>query len=276
MNRISATIEIAKSSLRVLKADKELVVLPLLSGLASITIVATFFVPLRTLAIADSADSVSTGGYVMLFLLYVVLSYITIFFNAALVCATHERLNGGDPTVGSALRGAASKAGKILPWALVSATVSLILRAIEERSGVVGRIVIGFIGMAWSVVTFLVLPIIVIEGIGVGDAVKRSTNLFRRTWGENLAAQVGFGLLGFAAMIPGLLLFGLGASSGSIALLVLGIVWAVAVSLVLATLSGIFQTALYHYAADGSVPGGFYAPQVFSAAFAPRGGWRGN
>ena len=86
------------------------------------------------------------------------------------------RLTGGDPTIGSALRGAASRAGKILPWVIVSATVSLILRAIEERAGAIGQIVAGIAGMAWSVVTFLVLPIIVIEGYSVGDAIKGSGN----------------------------------------------------------------------------------------------------
>ena len=91
------------------------------------------------------------------------------------------------------------RAGKILPWAIISATVSMILRAIEERAGFVGQIVAAIAGMAWAVVTFLVLPIIVIEGVGVRDAIKKSGNLFKRTWGENLAAQIGFSLIGFVA-----------------------------------------------------------------------------
>ncbi len=271
MGRISATIEIAKSSWRVLKADKELTVLPVLSGLASIVIAATFLIPM----LSSAESELTTANYLFLAILYFVLSYVTIFFNAALVSAAHERLSGGDPTVGSALRGATSRAGKILPWALLSATVSIVLRTLEERAGTLGRIVAGLAGMAWSVVTFLVLPIIVIEGVGVGDAVRQSGTLFRRTWGENLAAQVGFGLLGFVAMIPAIVLFAIGVGGAGIVLVAVGVLWVIAVAVVMATLSGIFQTALYHYATDGRVPGDYFRPGAFDDAFMPKSRNRG-
>jgi len=267
MGRIQSSIEIAKSSWKVLKADKELMLLPILSTLATLATMALFLVPMFV-SIGDlEAWEPGPFEYGLLFMLYLVLAYVTIFFNAALVSAAHERLNGGDPTLGSALRGAASRAGKILPWAIVSATVSLILRAIEERAGAVGRIVVGLVGMAWAVVTFLVLPIIVIEGLGVGDAVKRSADMFKRTWGENLAAQVGFGLIGFVAAIPGAALVYLGVSGGSPVPLVVGVLWLAGVAIVMSTLSGIYQTALYHFAADGTVPGEFYNDQSFATAF---------
>ena len=271
MGRIAATLEIAKSSWQVLKADKELMLLPVLSGLASITIAATFLFPI----ISAGETELDTAGYVLLGIMYFVLSYVTIFFNAALISAAHERLSGGDPTVGSALRGAAMRAGKILPWALVSATVSIILRAIQERAGTLGRIVAGFAGMAWSVVTFLVLPIIVIEGVSIGDAIKGSGNLFRRTWGENLAAQVGFSLIGFVAMLPAIALFAIGGGGAGVIFIVLGVAWVLVVAIVLVTLSGIFQTALYHYATDGVVPGGDFRQSAFDDAFMPRNRNRG-
>lgn len=273
MGRIKATLEIARSSWQVLKADKELMLLPVISGLASLAIAATFLVPILT----STEGELDGVGYVALFVMYLVLSYVTIFFNAALVAAAHERLSGGDPTVGSALRGAALRAGKIFPWAVVSATVSIILRALEERGGAIGRIAAGLAGMAWSVVTFLVLPIIVIEGAAVGDAIRGSGRLFRRTWGENIAAQVGFGLLGFAAVLPAIVLLVAAGSSGLWPLVIVAVLWVVVVAVVIATLSGIFQTALYHYATEGSVPGGFYRDGVFAGAFAPRRdrGWGG-
>ena len=105
---------LAKASWEVLKADKELMLLPVISTAAAVITVATFFVPL----LAVDADGAS---FLVLVALYFVLAYITIFFNSALISAAHERLEGGDPTVGSALRGAASRAGRILPWALISA-----------------------------------------------------------------------------------------------------------------------------------------------------------
>ncbi len=155
-------------------------------------VAATFLIPLLATGGLDTAKSMSTTSYAVLFVMYLVLAYVTIFFNAALVSAAHERLTGGDPTLRSALAGAAARAGKILPWAIVSATVSVILRSLEDRAGAVGRIVLALAGAAWAVITFLVLPIIVIEGLGVGDAIKKSGALFKQTWGENLAAQAGF------------------------------------------------------------------------------------
>lgn len=274
MRRISNSIELANSSWQVLKADKELLALPVISGVASLIAAATFIVPLFMAGDLESG-SMSPAGYALLFIMYVVLAYITIFFNAALVSAAHERLSGGDPTIGSAIRGAASRAGKILPWAIVSATLSIILRAIEERAGFIGQIAAAIAGMAWAVVTFLVLPIIVIEGIGVRDAVKKSGTLFKQTWGENLAAQVGFSLIGFVAILPAIAIVFLAGSAGGGALavgIIVAIVWIIAVSVVLAALSVIFQTALYHFAVDGQVPAGYFGNDVMRQAFRQKRG----
>ncbi len=273
MQRIARTWELAKASWSVLKADKELLILPILSAVASIIVAATFIIPILAASGVDSETEFGVVEYVIFFVMYVVLAYVTIFFNAALVHAANERLNGGDPTLGSALGGAARNAGRILPWAIISATVSVILRSLEERAGPLGRIVVGIIGLAWSLVTFLVIPVLVIEQIGVIDAIKKSASLFKRTWGENVAAQFGFGILGFLAALPAILLIVLGALAGGVALvgfIVIAVLWLIAVAVVIAALSGIFQTALYHYAVSGEVPGQYFPPQAFNDAFAPR------
>ncbi len=273
MGRIRNSIELAKASWRVLRADKEILLLPLISGIAAIVVMASFAVPL--VVTRGTERQLSGVFFVLLFVMYVVLSYITIFFNAALVSAAHERLTGGDPTLGSALAGARARAGKILPWALVSATVSIILRAIEQRAGALGRIISGIAGMAWAVVTFLVLPIIVIEGIGVGDAVRKSGQMFRDTWGENLVAQVGFGIIGFVAALPGIALIVAGVLFGGSAIgvgIVLGGLWLIGVAVVLSAMSLIFQTALYHFALDGKAPEGYFSGSTLTAAFAPKQG----
>ncbi len=277
MGRISRTLELAKASWQVLKADKELLVLPILSLLATLIVAASFLAPILMTGSGTEIEDPGTIGYVLMFVAYVALAFITIFFNAALVHAANERLDGGDPTVGSALRGAAGRVHRILPWALVSATVSIILRAIEERAGVFGRIASGVAGIAWSLVTFLVVPVLVIEDIGVVDAVKRSGSLFKRTWGENMAAQVGFGLLGFVAVLPAFLLAAAAvAAGGTIAFIgiAVAVLWVLAVVMVLSALNGIFQTALYRYAAGRDAEGAF-AGHDLSAAFAPKSGRRG-
>lgn len=279
MGRIANTIDLAKASWRVLQADKELMVLPVLSMVATILVAISFVIPMLALG-SFEGEGLTLVDYAILFAFYIVAAFVTIFFNAALVHAADERLQGGDPTLGSALRGAGNRVGRILPWAIVSATVSIVLRAIEERFGGLGRLVAGLAGMAWSLVTYLVIPILVVEDIGVVDAIKRSGSLFRRTWGENVAAQFGFGLLGFVASLLGIAIAVIGVTAGGvlgILGLVIGALWIVLVAVVLAALNGIFQTALYHYAVDGQVPGDYFPEQAFATAFVAkeqrRGGW---
>lgn len=239
-------MQLARASWQVLKADKELIALPVLSLLSTLVVAASFVVPLIWMG-QEAGDEPGWETLALGFVAYLVVAYITIFFGAALVHAANERLDGGDPTVRSALRGAASRAGRLFPWALLSATVSALLRALEERAGTLGRVISGVAGLAWSVVTFLVVPILVMEDLRVGDAVRRSTALFKGTWGENVAARVGFGLLGFVAVLPGIAAIAAAVAVGDPVnplLLTLGVAWILAVAMVLSALSGIFQTAL--------------------------------
>ncbi|MEZ5166963.1 MAG: DUF6159 family protein [Acidimicrobiales bacterium] len=121
------------------------------------------------------------------------MSLISVYFNGALVAGAHERLSGGDPTVGSAMRRATARLGGLAPWALLTATVGLILQSLRERAGLLGRFVVGMIGMAWEVATFLVVPAIVIDEHGAVDALKTSGNLLRQTWGRTSSPGSGSG-----------------------------------------------------------------------------------
>ncbi len=268
MGKLRRTLELAKASAEVLRADKELLLLPILSFLASAVVGATFLVP--TLLIVDQESPIT---YVVAFVAYIALAYVTIFFNTALVSAADERLQGGDPTLGSALRGATQRAGRIFPWAVVSATVSVLLRMLEQRGGMVGRIAASLAGLAWGLVTFLVIPVLVIEDVPVRDAIRRSGELFKKTWGENVVAMVGFGLLGFLAVLPALALIALAVTSGSGAVaavsVAVAVVWVVGTAVVLSALNAVFQAALYRYAASGQVVGPF-TPEIMGSAFAPK------
>ena len=265
MSRIGNSFALARSSWAVLKADKELLLLPVISGAASLIVGISFLVPLVV------TGDMTGASLVLLFAMYFVLAYITIFFNAALISAANERLEGGDPTIGSALRGAGRRAGKILPWALLSAVVSIILRAIEERVGWVGRIVVAMVGMAWTVVTFLVLPVIVVEGVSAGKALKKSGRLVRSTWGENLAGHVGLGIVGFLLFIPAIVLVAAGIASAGSAVgglaIAVGVLWGIVVVIVMTALTGIYQTALYHFAVAGDVPSGYFDSNTMGSAF---------
>ncbi len=271
MGRITTTVALAKASWRVLRADKELLALPVMSGIATVVVAASFLLPLFASGVVT--DGGGWIGAAAAAFLYLALAYITIFFNAALVHAADERLRGGDPTLGSAVRGAWARKGRIFGWAVVSATVSIILRAIEERAGFLGRIVSGIVGVAWSLVTFLVVPVLVLEDVGVVEGIKRAGSLFRQTWGENVAARVGFGFLGFLAALPAVAVVFVGGSIGSTAFglsVVAAFLWVGVVTVVLSALNGVFQTALYHYATGGPIPDDTFGSAAIAEAFVPR------
>jgi hypothetical protein len=273
MGRFENAIALAKASWSVLRDNKQLALLPLFSWIAALLVMVGFLVPILAIANGGSTESgMAPVNWVLALVAYLAVTYVIVFFNAALVYAADCRLRGEQVTIGEAVHGAASRAHVLLPWAVLSATVSLVLRMIEERAGIVGRIVGAIAGLAWSLVTFLVLPILVIEGIGVGKAVRRSSELFKRTWGENVITNAGIGLLAVLATLAGAVVVVLGAVAGGpvlIASIVVYVVWVLAVSLVAATLTGILQVALYRFATAGEVQG--FPDDVLQRAFRPRG-----
>ncbi|MCU1465465.1 MAG: putative rane protein [Actinomycetia bacterium] len=273
MARFQNSIALAKSSWQVLRDDKQLTILPLLSLLSTIVLAVAVLLPIGLIARDGSGnyDGSKPLVWVLGFLGSVALTYIVVFFNAALVFAANSRFQGEAVSVSDAIHAASARSHVLLPWAIVSATVSVVLRAVEQRGGIIGRIVGSIAGVAWSVVTFLVLPVLVFEGIGPIAAVKRSGQLFKHTWGENLMTNAGIGIVGFIGVVAGvvpLLLFL--AVGGPIAVLgiALFVLWCVAVLLVTSTLTGIFQVALYRFATGAPVPG--FEPAQLSGSFRTR------
>ena len=277
MGRIRRTFELAKSSWRVLQQDRELLALPVLSFVVSAMVV----VPLVVVAFAytdvtttnaageESADPAMIAIFVIAAL---AISIVSVFFNGALVAGAHQRFTGGDPTIGSALAKASRHLPGLVGWALLTATVGLILQALRERAGFLARFVINLVGAAWDVATFLVVPAVIIDDNGTIDGLKRSASLLRQTWGENIAARVGFGLLGLLLVIPGFAIGGLAAAAGGpvlIAGILVAVVWIALVVVVMTALNAIFQTALYMYATTGSMPTGFETTDL-RQTFAPR------
>ncbi|HEY7595033.1 MAG TPA: DUF6159 family protein [Actinophytocola sp.] len=271
MGRLATSWRMFKASWHVLRTRKELAVFPLLSGVAALIVAVVFLTP-AVFTVDFDHDRATPGTYVLLVAYYLVTAYVAIFFNAALVSQANIALTGGDPSVAGGLKVAGANWLRLLPWALLAATVSLVLRAIEERLGFLGRIVIGLIGMAWNLVTYLVLPVLVLEGVGTRDALRRSANLFRGTWGENVLGNAGIGVFGFLLFLPSIALVAIGAAAGgatAFVCVIIAIVWGLVVSIVTAALSGIYQTALYRYAADGTTAAEFAGADL-GHAFPPR------
>lgn len=281
MNRMQRSWALAKSSWAVLKSEKALLWLPVLSFLFSAIVVAVFALAAwatlgkETGLNRDHEYSANVVTYLLGFCTYIGVAFVQTYFLAALCVGANERLQGRDTNLGMALGVAQSRLHRILPWAILSATVSVIIQAIEERFGILGRIIGGLFGAAWNVVTFLSVPIIIFEDVGPITALKRSGHLLKQTWGENLMAQIGLGLIGLIAFIPGAIVIGLGIAAGdmlvTIPLVAVGaVLLAVAISIVSA-LSGIYRTALYRYAVDGHVPDAFASTDM-EHAFGQRKG----
>ena len=203
-DRISNGWKLAMSSFKILKANQQLILFPILSGISLVLVIGSFF----TFMLADAGWDIDnlggfsrTGYYAVLFLFYVVNYFIVVFFNMALIHCTRLYLQGEEVTIGKGIQFSISRIGAIFSWALVAATVGLILRAIQENSGILGKIVTGIIGIVWSVATFFVVPIIAYENVGPIDAVKRSSQMMKEKWGESLTAGFSFGLIHFLGLL---------------------------------------------------------------------------
>lgn len=251
------------ASWTVLTRDRKLVLFPLFSGIAMAAVIASFGVPLfdkHTLEQFQRGAHPDFGFYVLWFLFYFVTYFVGIFFNSALIASVLKVMDGGQPTVGDGLRAAWARLPQIFGWALMASTIGFILRMIEQRVGFVGRIVVWFLGMAWSVTSFLVVPVLVAEGRGPLEAYRESVDLFKRSWGEQLIGNVSFGLIFFLAFVPMavLLAIPLDAYPPSAPIVIaIAVVYLAGIGLVQSTLQSIYQAAVYRYAADGTAPAGF-------------------
>lgn len=276
--RIAKSWELAKASGRVLQADKELLIFPVLSFIGVVLVTISFAVPTFAAGIFDSVVSGEDGpqvlGYVVAFLYYLVQYFVIFFANTALVGATMIRLRGGDPTVGDGFRIAMSHSKNIFGYALIAATVGMILRTLSERGGTFGRLASSLLGMGWNLATYLVVPVLVMEECSPVDAIKRSANLLKQTWGEQIVGNFGigtvFGLMIFLAIIIGIPLVIVAAMLESVVLVfvvIAAVVLTIAtLSLVNAALSGIYAAAVYRYATEGT-PGAFFDEAVVANTF---------
>ena len=278
MNRFSRSWELIKASARVLAADKELLVFPIISAIASLFVTAAFAIPLFL------SGGISLGAkngflaidYLVLFLFYIVQYFVIFFANTALVGAATIRLKGSDPTVGDGFRIAFSHFGAILGYAAIAATVGMLLRLVSERSRGLGRLVVSLLGFTWNIATFLVVPILAVEGIGPIQAIQRSTALLKKTWGEQIIGNFGVGAI-FGLIVLGLILISLPIFYllmiaetiwGVIALAVCLVLAFILMGLVQSTLNGIYTAAIYQYAIEERT--GFFDEEMIRGAFVTR------
>ena len=278
--KISNSWNLIKASAAVLRADKELMIFPILSSIGVLLVMATFAIPMFAAGMFDNMFSENSQymTYVVMFLFYVVQYTVIIFANSALVGAAMIRLKGGDPTVGDGFRIAFQHLGSILGYALISATVGMILNMLSDRSKGVGRFAVALVGMAWNLATYLAVPVLVVEGVGPLDAVKRSAGLLKKTWGEQIAGNFSiglvFGLVSVLIILASIPLIYLAVTLDSlvaiIAVVVIMVLLLVFLGLINSTLNGIYVAAVYRYASEGRA-GGFFSDDMVQGAFRLKG-----
>lgn len=245
---------VIRASLRVLAANRRLVVFPLVSGIATTAVVVTVALSGWWMSRGYHGNTgLSPASWALLIAGYGALSFITIFCNAALVHAANEALRGGRPTVADGFRGAARQVGPIALWALLSCTVALLLRALHSVRG--GELIEAVLGFAWQMTTYFVVPLLVVERDSVPRALRRARELLRGTWGTNLGGSVSIVLYTVITALVGtgaLVLCGVVSGSETVLLILFGVaaLWMLFVALLGGTISVVFRTALYRFAAD--------------------------
>jgi Family of unknown function (DUF6159) len=265
MNSFERAMRLYAQSFAVLRQQEGMLLFPVLSAISAVLLGASFFVPLHLVGSFQLLAKHQAGwmDYAPLVSWYFANTFIVVFFNSALVACAAMRLAGGNPTVMDGITAAFDRIHRILAWTLLCATVGLLLRAIEERSKTAGKMVAAFMGVAWTAVTYLAIPVIVLEDRSVGASVTRSAQLFRKTWGEQLMGGFGFGLVTALVALPGLGIALLLCQVSLLAAAIVAVVDILVVAAVSSAIRGIFTVALYRYAVEGKAPYGF-TPDVLS------------
>jgi Family of unknown function (DUF6159) len=258
MRTFSRSWDLIWESFHVIRKDKKLIVFPILSGLSVLAVAALYFIPLFQLGIARQyaeRHHVDPSAYAWMFLWYCTNYFVIVFFSCALAACAQIRFSGGEPTLGAGISQASAKLPAIMLWAVVASTVGLLIRIMEDRSESIGKVFSELLGVAWAVTTYLMVPVLVFEELGVFASIKRSCQLLRKTWGEQVGSNVGFGLPFLVLAIPGILLI-LSARHQPLAL-ALALLYFLMLGALMSAVKGIFAVALYRYATEGQAPAGF-------------------
>jgi Family of unknown function (DUF6159) len=263
-DKISRSWSLAGQCWGVLKEDPKLLIFPLLSSIALLVLLGSFALPVwamyhglqPAMAEGNTTHTSRLMFYVTMYAFYVVSYTVMMFFNSALISVALKRLDGESASVGEGLQTALGNLPAIVGYALIAATVGTILRAVEERVGLIGRIVVSILGAGWTLATAMTLPVLIEENVGPVEAISRSFDLLRRNWGENLIGNGGISLgvavVAIPVVILAVLLMFAAASTHAIGTIVLAMLLVaftvIGLGLVSTTLHTIYTAALYRFA----------------------------
>ncbi|MBP6825738.1 MAG: hypothetical protein KA165_04165 [Saprospiraceae bacterium] len=253
LTRISNGWELAKISFATINKNRSLLLFPVFSVLSLILVLATFCGGAFFLAgdeISAMLDDEQQGnallGYSIVFLYYLINFFIIVFFNSALIHCAVKTLNDEETSLSDGISFAFSRIDKILGWSVLSATVGTLLQVLHN-TGKIGEIVASLIGIAWSILTFFVVPVLIYEDKGVIESVKESGRLMKAKWGESLAANVSFGFFHFLGILAAFAIGFLLAPLNMALAIVVGVALVFFVSTVISAAQTVFVAAVYNH-----------------------------
>jgi Family of unknown function (DUF6159) len=268
MRRIKRGWALTKKSWGLLREHPSLIRFPLYGAVATTLLAIVTLGPGLYLWDEDQL----AGAIPLVVLGVYVLSFVGFYFSVGLAACADMIFRGQEASVGDGLAVARTRIAQISGWAAVSAAISLVMGLLENQGGTLGTVAARLVGMAWSLITFISVPVIAIEGTGPFETIKRSASLFRERWGQQITGNLAIGGAVFLiGVLPAVLLIVAGVALWSAAsflgalLVVIGALVLAIALLVSRALSGIFGVALYRYALDGEVVGGFTKEDLESA-----------
>ncbi len=292
-NRIQNGVELTRQSWVALRANPQLLIFPVISLIGMVIVTILFFIPVSAtgiFSVLSDQNSRSSGNVnnalftITIFLYYFVTYTVIIFSNTALVGAAMRLARGETATVRDGINIALSRMGKIFVYALISATIGMLARAVRQSGNnsrnlvgmIIANVIAAIIQGAWNLVVFFAIPVLIVEDVGVIDSLKRSVALFKQTWGEQFTGSVAISAVSCLATLAlggvSVLLIGVAAALQSpvlivlaIAIVVLGFIF---LSLISGAINGIFQASLYQYATTGD-SGKLIDTQLAHDAFLP-------
>ena len=263
---ISRGWKMSKLSMSVVKKDPELIVYMFICGFLTLLAMIGMSMPqyLEQSWAIDSAGQMTPAYMGFVFVGYMTISIVVTFWNSAIVANSHIRLTGGDPKFMDGVSAAMSKIHIIILWGIIAGTVGLLLKVLnqaarEQRGGAaVFAMILTAIGAAiWWMMTFFMIPHMIIEGKGLGESLKSSKQMFYKSWGENITSGLGIGIIGFFFMaVIAILTFGMMVVFGPFWFIGLAI-GALGIAIALAWMNAAEQvavTALYLYSKNGEMP----------------------
>jgi hypothetical protein len=274
MRRIRRGWALTKKSWGLLDEHRELIRFPLYGAVATTVLAIVFLGPGLYLLDQDEL----AGAIPLIVIGVYVLSVVGFYFSVGLAACADMIFRGQDASVGDGLAVARERFSAICGWAAISTAISLVMGVLENQGGIGGQIAARLVGAAWSLVTFLAVPVIAIEGTGPFQTLKRSASMFRERWGQQITGNIAIGaaifLIGVlpaaALIVAGVLLWSSASFAGALLVVIGALVLAIAL-LISRALSGIFGVALYRYALDGEAVGGFTVEDLESAVKRKKG-----